>query len=112
MNALETAIRTIVGLLVRGQYDVVERLTRGRRLSADELRTAVEDYGRTLVQPGEDWWPEVDIVPIDPGDRPAFHADVPLWTKEEGRSDLTLALRLSETSQHVYESEVLDLHVP
>jgi len=44
-------------------------------------------------------------------DRPTFHVDAPLWTKEEGRSDLTLSLQLTETPQHIYEIEVLDLRV-
>jgi len=61
-DALETAVRSIVGLLVNGE-------------------------------------------------RPTFHVGASLWTKEEGRSDLTLSLHLTETPQHIYEIEVLDLHV-
>jgi hypothetical protein len=111
VNALETAVRNIMGLLIRREYEVVEKITRGRRLTASQLREAIEEYGRTLVTAPEEWWPTVGIIPIDPGKRPAFHVDAPLWTKEEGRSDLTLQLRLTETPQHIYESEVLDLHV-
>lgn len=111
MNAIETAVRVIIDLLVRSEYAVVERVTRGRRLSAEQLGRAVIEYGRTLVRPGAGWWDEVTVTPIDAGDKGAFHVAAPLWTIEEGRSDLTLELRLVESSRDIYESEVLDLHV-
>jgi hypothetical protein len=111
VSAIETAVRVIVDLLVRGQYETVERMTRARRLGADQLAAAISSYGRQLVEPGPSWWDSVTITPIDAADRPEFHVAAPLWTVEEGRSDLTLELRLVEAASQVYESEVLDLHV-
>jgi hypothetical protein len=111
MSAIETAIRVIVDLLTRGQFDAVERITRGRRLSAERLAAAITSYGRTLVSPGESWWASVEVTPIDAGDRASFHIAAPLWTTEEGLSDLTVELRLVESAPQVYETEVLDIHV-
>ncbi len=53
----------------------------------------------------------IEIVPIDDGDEARFFAAVPLWTEQEGRSDLTLELRVSELAPDVFNTEVLDLHV-
>ena len=111
MSALETAVRVIIDLLVRGQFDTVERVTGGRRLSAERLAEIIASYGRTLVASGDDWWDTVEVTPIDAGDRGAFHVAAPLWTEEEGRSDLTVELRLIESATQVYEAEVLDIHV-
>lgn len=111
MSALETATRIIVSLLARADYLAIERITRSRRFNAGQLQAAVDEYGRTLVEPSTGWWEEVTVTPIDAGDRASFHIAAPLWTAEEGRSDLTLELRLVESDAEIYESEVLNLHV-
>lgn len=111
MSAIEAAVRVVVDLLVRGQYMTAEKVTRGRRLSASEMKTAIITYGRTLVSPTENWWSTVEITPIDAGEQPAFLVVAPLWTREEGRSDLSLELRLVETPARIYETEVLDIRV-
>jgi hypothetical protein len=109
---IETAVRIVVGLLVKQQYDVVESMTRGRRLKAEHLAEAVSTYGRTLVERGSDWWSTVDVTPVrvSPG---TFHVAAPLWTAEEGRSDLTLEMWLIPLpiEPPVYDVEILSLHV-
>jgi len=111
VNAIETAVRIILGLLARGDYTTIEQVTRGRRFSAKQIERAVIEYGRRLVEPPVTWWEEVTVTPVDAGDEAAFHVAAPVWTLEEGRSDLTLELRLTKSGRDVYESEVLNLHV-
>lgn len=111
MNAIETAVRVVVDLLANREYLTVERVTHGRRLSAEQIEGAVAEYGRTLVKPGDGWWEEVTITPIDAGTEPSFHVAAPVWTLEEGRSDLTLELRLTASEPEIYTTEVLSLHV-
>jgi hypothetical protein len=108
--ALETAVRVIVDLLVRHEYGVVEAITRGKRLDAGELALAVDEYGRTLVPPSDDWWSTVRVTPLQ---KPSstYHVAAPLWTAEEGQSDLTLELQLEESIPGVFDTEVLDIHV-
>ena len=110
MTPLETAVRVIVDLLVRGDYATIEAVTQGKRLDAEQLARAVDEYGRMLVPPTDAWWSSVQITPLsEPAS--AFHVAAPLWTAEEGRSDLTLELRLQESIPGVFDTEVLDLHV-
>jgi hypothetical protein len=95
--------------LVRGEFEALEALDQRDRLSADGLKQALSDYGRTLVEPDADWWGSAEVTPIQAGE---FHVAAPLWTEEEGRSDLTLELRLVETGPgDVYQSYVEDVHV-
>jgi hypothetical protein len=42
-DPLRTAVSIAVGLLVDGKYETLEALTRGRYLSAELLKDAVED---------------------------------------------------------------------
>lgn len=110
MTPVETAVRVIVDLLVRGDYATIEAVTQGKRLNADQLERAMDEYGRTLVPPTDAWWASVQVTAIS-GPASAVHVAAPLWTAEEGLSDLTLELRLQESIPGVFDTEVLDLHV-
>lgn len=108
---IRVAASTVVNLLVRRQYDVLESMTGGRWLSAVQIREGVEEYGRTLSRPPESAWVELDIAQFPDTEPPMFHTIVPLWTEEEGQSDLTLELRLIEAYPDALEIEIVDLHV-
>lgn len=47
------AIRQLVAWLVAGDFAMIERKSHGIRLSADMLRNAVSEYGKTLAMPPE-----------------------------------------------------------
>lgn len=82
---------------------------RRRAVEVDgELDRAVREYGRTLVALPEEAWGLVDVHPLEDGSGVAL--EVPMWTIEEGRSDLTLELSASERDASV-AIEIDDLHV-
>ena len=43
-------LRELTSLLVRGEYQELERRSKSVRIPATELKAAVEEYGRTLVE--------------------------------------------------------------
>ncbi len=104
-------LRELVSLLVRGEYEELERRSRGVRMFASELRAAVEEYGRTLVQIPEEGWKLTDAIAVSGSHPPRFSVQQPLWTEEEGRSDLTLEVTLIESQPDEFEVEIDDLHV-
>lgn len=104
------AVQVFLDLLVEGSYEVVEAMTRGRRLSAGDLRMAIDNYGDPLVPVPERDLESLDVVKIEGTDCPTFHVVVDLWTLQEGRSDLSLELRLTDLHEGTYDIEVLDLH--
>ena len=110
MSAEEAAVRGVIDLLVRGDFETALRATRNSRVSADELRRAVAEYGRTLATPEASWWSKVHVTPIESVEGSLYVA-APMWTEEEGRSDLTLELRLTPIAPSAYEVAVEDLHV-
>jgi hypothetical protein len=105
----EVAIRRLVEDLSSGNYGAVEADGRIGRLTLDELRRAVSEYGRTLTPlPGEAL--ELANSYSVEGMEGRTAVDVPLWTVEEGRSDLTLSVTLDEGKDGTTVS-IDDLHV-
>lgn len=70
-----SAARSRIGLLVDGEYAIVEAMVRGS-LTAEELRTAVSSLPGELVDPPAWEWVSLSIVPVDRG----FEVVIPLWT--------------------------------
>jgi hypothetical protein len=107
----DSAVRDVIANLARGEYAAVERRSAGVRLSAQELATAVVQYGRHLIPaPTEEPLP-LDVVAILGSEPAAWSVDTPLWTAEEGRSDLTLQLTVRVEPEGGYQIQVDDLHV-
>lgn len=110
-EAIRTAVAVVIGLLVDGSYETVEAMTRGRTLSAGHLREAVEGYGRKLTPVPHGFLDRLDVVRIEESEPAAFHVVVDLWTEDEGRSDLSLELRLTDLFDGAFDVEILGLHV-
>lgn len=102
----EATVRHVVGLLAAGDYGSLARPPVDNRLSADDLRQSVEDYGRTIVA---EPFSASEPGPLDDGS--GWWADVDLHTAEEGPSDLTLSLALIDASGPLYDVRLDDLHV-
>ncbi|GAA2164331.1 DUF7668 domain-containing protein [Actinomadura napierensis] len=102
------AVRVVVGLLVRGEYEELETLTEARRFTAAQIAAAVERHGRDLISPPEAAFREVEAAPAvqEPSDERAFRVDFPLWTAQDGRSDLTLGLTVAEVMEGVWTVEL------
>ena len=101
----------MVALLVAGDWLGLERFTSGRHLSAGEIESAVRGYGRTLTALPEDALASLDVVEVEGCVARTVSVRVPLWTLEEGRSDLEVDLTLREVMRGVLSVEVDDLHV-
>jgi hypothetical protein len=103
------AIQDLVQSLVDQRYSDIVADGRGGRVTEDEMRTAISDYGRTLIPLPDEAWSQVDVYEQanDPGE---VMVDVPLWTVEEGRSDLTLSISARKEGDQ-YHLEIDDLHV-
>ena len=101
----------LIEMLVTGDYEGLERASRGRRLTAEQLRQAVEEYGRELRMPPKAEFSNLDWHEIGDSHPRSWWVLVDLWTVEEGRSDLTLELRLTETGGQQYDLEIDNLHV-
>jgi hypothetical protein len=107
---LKEPVRQVIALLVAGKYAELETLTQGIRLKAKEVATTVADYGRKLIPPPDDGFRLMNVVEVKNARPRQWSIAMPLWTQEEGRSDLTVELTLIER-QNGFAIELDDLHV-
>lgn len=109
-DQLEPVVRTVVKRLVGGEYvDAVQDCS-ASRLTADDLTEAVRDYGRTLIEPPPDAYRDLDVIAVRDSSHPTWSVRAPLWSREEGRSDLTLELTITRDGDR-WDVEIDDLHV-
>jgi hypothetical protein len=80
-----------------------------------DIYTWTRDYGRhdqvDLVFPEDEpatWHIEAIDVTTE---RPTIFAAIPMWTKQEGRSDLTLEVTLALEPDGHWSARIHDLHV-
>jgi hypothetical protein len=111
MNAkLTEPVSQIVGLLVAGKYADLEHQTHSVRLTGNAIAKAIADYGRTLVLPPRDGFRLMNVVEIRNAQPKRWSVAMPLWTKEEGRSDLTVEMTISE-HENTFLVALDDIHV-
>lgn len=102
---------TIMELLATGRYEALVRRCAASRLSAADIRTVIQGYGRQVVVPPPSAYRMLDVVQIRKADIPTWSVRMPLWTAEEGRSDLTIELTIAIGTDSA-SVELDDLRVP
>lgn len=107
---LKQPIQHIIEYLVAGKYAELETLTKGRRLSAQEIAKAINDYGRRLVLPPNHAFELMNVVEVRNAQPPKWSIAMPLWTREEGRSDLSVEVTIT-AGDKAFEIELDDIHV-
>lgn len=95
-HAVESAVRLVVQLLVDRRYVELESLSARNRLTADQIEKSVQEYGRTLVFPPDKAFRSMDVIEVEGVSPPKWSVVMPLWTEQEGQSDLSLELTLEE----------------
>ncbi len=98
-------------MLVHGDYVGLEKLSQERRLTSSEIEYGVKDYGCHLVSLPESAFEYLGIVEVEGTWPRTWAVDVPLWSLEEGRSDLTVELTLIEHDGEFYDVEIDGIHV-
>jgi len=108
---IRDTVRRLVEMLVAEDYDAIEEATRGRRLTAEQLGQAVDEYGRELQMPPQVVFHNFGVNETEGAIPRAWWVLVDLWTVDEGRSDLTLEIRITHTGGELYDIEIDNLHV-
>jgi hypothetical protein len=95
-DVVRSIIRRIIDLISDGRYDLVLRACSRSRLTEIDIEGVVVGHGRTFIHAPADFDKYLDAVLIEGRSVPTWSVRVPLWTREEGRSDLTLELTIAE----------------
>jgi hypothetical protein len=107
-------VRRTVELLVQKQYDTISKLGKQGSLNANLIEFGVSQYPGKLIAPPNDAYSDAYVYEADEAGDDGFVCSIefPLWTEEEGRSDLFLLLSLYEDDSDFYAFTFDDLDVP
>jgi hypothetical protein len=110
IDTIRKAASSLVESIAKGEYALAVRQNSASRLTEADLREIILQYGKKPVVPPESAYDSLDAVPIVAASAPTWSVRVPLWTEEEGRSDLTLEFTITLGQAGVIV-ELDDLHV-
>jgi len=87
---IRAAVQTVLDLLTQKQYQELANLTAPGRehLQAEDIKRTMESYPGTVRIPDENEL-KFDVVEVEGLSPRQFSVDAPVFTLEEGRSDLT-----------------------
>ena len=103
-------VRRILGLLAEREYKALANLTGNNRLSEEEMRVAIEGYGRTLIEPPSGIPSDLRIKLLEGPPRSIF-LTMSLWTEEEGQSDLSLEMAIVDVRGLAWLDEIHNIRV-
>src|SRR5688500_4313886 len=104
-------VEEVLRCVVAQDFDTLLQIAPGSRMTAEDLRTALADYHREPIMPVAPVEELFDVVEVHGSSPASWSVGLPLWTKEEGRSDLTLEMRFIDSDADLYTIEIEDLHV-
>ncbi|MEX5572083.1 hypothetical protein Q1J52_03985 [Pseudomonas lijiangensis] len=111
MNIDESIKLKIVDLLealVKGDFERISAKNWYGRLNKPDIETRLSEYGNTLTLPPASFMEKIDIYEYNDGS--GLRLDIPLWTEEEGMSDLTLSVEILN-SKNEAALQMIDLRV-
>lgn len=104
-------IEELVAVLAEGDFEKLSRLAPRSRVTSQEIEAVIKQYGRRLLPLPVRAFEFIDYIAVHNTTPPVWSVVVPLYTEEEGRSDLSLELTMVEISPAKYEVLIDDIHV-
>lgn len=109
----------VIGLLTAiadGRYEAVAATIdpESSHIDANGIAEEVVAFGKTVVRPPDDYFEQARICTgfrYRSDGTPEWHVDAPLWTAEEGSSDLEVRLNIRNESGRVVV-QILNVRVP
>ncbi len=108
---IQTTAKRLVTLLVAHDFAGLEEWSQGVRLKREQMAEALNQYPGYFVMPPEPTVPYLDVVEVIDSSPKQWSVDIPLWTQEEGRSDLTMQVTMIESENEMMIVEIDDIHV-
>lgn len=108
MPGLTESVRALINGLADDDWAFVARKLQDSPTSVAAMKAVLAEYGRTLVFAPDDLEEYLDVIETGDG---TLDVRAPLWTAEEGRSDLELRLTASELITDIWKLRVDDILV-
>jgi len=107
---IEERSRNIFKLLCEKRYGDIEAITHGVRLSGNDIRDAISEYGKEICAPPEGEEVYLDIIKVKSSFAPTYSVVFNLWTLQEGPSDLAVEMTIRINSNDA-SIEIDNIHV-
>jgi hypothetical protein len=105
----EKIIKDIYTLLCSKKYNELAKLTDNTQLSSNDIEESIFKYGYELIPyPNDVVFDIVEVINSNPKELSIW---APIYTKEEGLSDLGFELTLIEKNDMTYKVELDNIHV-
>jgi hypothetical protein len=108
---LQNTLTKLYKLFVEEQYSDIFDWSNGIRLTEEQIREAIKDYGEVIIFPPTTFFNDVDIVEINSSNPSKWAVTFPFWTKNEGKSDLSVEITCIDSLDDIYTIEVDNIHV-
>lgn len=109
---IERTARTIHLLLTTQRYADLASLTRNN-YPEEDIQFAMEAYDATACEPPESFASRIDIIENESSTPAAWSVIFPIWTLEEGESDLSVNITCidSKTRDGTFEFDLNGIYV-
>jgi len=111
VSARNLIVGEFVALLAAGNFEDALRRPPSSRVTPEQLRCAVNAYGRSLIALPAEGYELIDYVEVLGSNPTEWSVVVSLFTQEEGRSDLSLELSMFEGAAGGHRVEIDGIHV-
>ena len=113
VNRIVKTVECMQQLLIAGDYNSIEKMTGGVRLSAQQIHAAIETYHDGKAQCPSLCVCDMDIIEITNCSPRSWSVNVPFFGLDGHRSDLTMSLTLIDANLggDVLKVELDDIHV-
>jgi hypothetical protein len=107
LEDFKSIISEIIYNISVNDYDAIKANEQNGRVDINDLKRVIVEYDCAIIPLPDQAFSKAEVYPIDNNRLDVY---IPLWTKEEGRSDLTLFLSCSVTNG-IRKVEINDLRV-
>lgn len=108
-SRMKQVVEDVYALLYNEQYDQLAQLTKSTRLSSKEMTLSISEYDCQLTPYPNDV--TLDVIEVQDSNPKEWNVIAPIYTKEEGLSDLSLELTLIEKVGEIFEIKLDNIHV-
>ena len=103
-------LRDVETALIQKDYGKLDKKARGGRLSAEEIRNAINGYGGTITRMPDENLHQISIIKVLGTNPTEWAVDLDLWI-DNRPSDLTVSIIIQASNGGNFMASIDDIHV-
>ncbi|MDA3873596.1 MAG: hypothetical protein PF795_06520 [Kiritimatiellae bacterium] len=111
MLIIRNIVKEIVEAISIENYQKITEITKNKRITSRQVKSEIEEYGRTICVPNQDIFKNIDVVFVENSRPTQYSVRFDLYSLEEGLSDLTLEMSVYISESYDVTTEIDGIHV-